>query len=316
MKNIIFVFVFFLISSCGLEMVIDVELPEYDKQMVLLSQINPDSNNVRVYLSHSISLEEPNSNFNYINNAEVKLFSDDIFIDSLQLDFELGEYLYNSNTGNYEYDTIYFYQSNVSVIEGNSYRLEATAPNIDDGLEPFSVTSTVKVPSSIDITIVDFQDSIVNHSDGWEEKIRNVTIEFDDLESDNYYQLFVFDGPYESYYESSDPSLIASLSFDPFMDETSYSGYDALFSDVLFNGETKQIELSLYVWEKDALSSLKVELRNVSESYYYYYRSVSLHQMNEGNPFAEPVQVYSNVENGLGVFTAYNKSYQVLNLNN
>ena len=79
MKNIIFVFVLFIISSCGLEMVVDVDLPEYDKQMVLLSQINPDSNNVRVYLSHSISLEEPNSNFDYINNAEVKLFRDDIF---------------------------------------------------------------------------------------------------------------------------------------------------------------------------------------------------------------------------------------------
>ena len=93
--------------------------------------------------------------------ATSRIILDDIFIDSLQLDFELGEYLYNSNTQIYEYDNIYFYQSNVSVIEGNSYRLEATAPNIDDGLEPFSVTSTVKVPSSIDITIVDFQDSIV-----------------------------------------------------------------------------------------------------------------------------------------------------------
>ena len=107
---------------------------------------------------------------------------------------------------------------------------------------------------------------------------------------------------------------------NPFMDETSYSGDDALFSDILFNGETKQIEFTIFLGKidegEDVLSSLKVELRNVSESYYYYYRSVDLHQMNEGNPFAEPVQVYSNVENGLGIFTAYNESSQVLNLNN
>jgi hypothetical protein len=47
---------------------------------------------------------------------------------------------------------------------------------------------------------------------------------------------------------------------------------------------------------------------NVTDRHYYlYHKSVYDQYMAEGNPFAEPVFVYSNVEGGLGVFCAYNQ---------
>ena len=47
--------------------------PRYYQGEFDVSQINPDSNNVRVYLSYSVSIEEPNSNFDYIGEKFSKI---------------------------------------------------------------------------------------------------------------------------------------------------------------------------------------------------------------------------------------------------
>jgi hypothetical protein len=49
--------------------------------------------------------------------------------------------------------------------------------------------------------------------------------------------------------------------------------------------------------------------------YYLYHHSVIKHQEVDGNPFAEPVLIYSNIEGGLGVFSGYNQLKAVKQLN-
>ena len=43
-------------------------------------------------------------------------------------------------------------------------------------------------------------------------------------------------------------------------------------------------------------------LKNHSEDYYMYKKTFNVYQSVRGNPFAEPVQVFSNIENGYGIF--------------
>jgi hypothetical protein len=85
-----------------------------------------------------------------------------------------------------------------------------------------------------------------------------------------------------------------------------------LFNDLLFNGQNKSLEIEIpnynetgneigYQWSYKTLS-LRLYLHNISKSYYYYRTSLELYQSASGNPFAQPVQVYSNIENGFGVF--------------
>ena len=52
-------------------------------------------------------------------------------------------------------------------------------------------------------------------------------------------------------------------------------------------------------WVKLGEKSYKVVLHKVSKEVYNYYKSVS--KINIG-PFSEPVKVYTNILNGLGVF--------------
>jgi hypothetical protein len=49
-----------------------------------------------------------------------------------------------------------------------------------------------------------------------------------------------------------------------------------------------------------------IDLQQVDKSYYLYAVSEQKYQQTRNNPFTEPVQVYSNVKNGFGLFSAYN----------
>lgn len=48
------------------------------------------------------------------------------------------------------------------------------------------------------------------------------------------------------------------------------------------------------------------ELRTVSKDYYLYYTSLTRQLENKDRPFAEPVIVFNNIENGLGIFAGFN----------
>ena len=43
----------------------------------------------------------------------------------------------------------------------------------------------------------------------------------------------------------------------------------------------------------------------ISEAYYQYLKTARLHDDTLANPFAEPLNVYGNVENGYGIFAGY-----------
>ncbi|HEX8530064.1 MAG TPA: DUF4249 domain-containing protein [Cytophagales bacterium] len=60
---------------------------------------------------------------------------------------------------------------------------------------------------------------------------------------------------------------------------------------------------------------LRGQLLHVDRHYYLYHRSLDNAYRSEGNPFAEPVLVYSNVTGGLGVFAAYNSAVTEIRLN-
>ena len=57
---------------------------------------------------------------------------------------------------------------------------------------------------------------------------------------------------------------------------------------------------------KNFLDSLTIQL--LTTDYHYYQYHISINNYESGNPFAEPTRIYSNVENGYGVFAGYQKS--------
>jgi hypothetical protein len=62
-------------------------------------------------------------------------------------------------------------------------------------------------------------------------------------------------------------------------------------------------------------ADLNLFLAVTDRAYYLYHQSLQQHQDSNGNPFAEPVLVYTNVTGGLGVFAAYNQLKATYRLN-
>lgn len=51
--------------------------------------------------------------------------------------------------------------------------------------------------------------------------------------------------------------------------------------------------------------SVHFNLRSISKEFYMYCNSVELSYWNDDSPFSEPVQIYSNVDNGIGIMATY-----------
>jgi len=86
-----------------------------------------------------------------------------------------------------------------------------------------------------------------------------------------------------------------------------------VFSDSLFQGKTVEIQIKVQGTSKD--NPPFVVLRNVSKSYYQYRRQWTAHQFLQSRERTvdlsffrgEPINMFSNINGGLGIFVAYSQ---------
>jgi hypothetical protein len=93
---------------------------------------------------------------------------------------------------------------------------------------------------------------------------------------------------------------------DSFLGETLTFGDQFFFSDNLFEGSTR--EFVVRVSEPFPGARYILRLSTLSEAYYRYRVTARRFLNTNGDPFAEPVLVFSNVEGGLGVFGGVSSS--------
>jgi hypothetical protein len=91
---------------------------------------------------------------------------------------------------------------------------------------------------------------------------------------------------------------------------TAYLDDGVLFEDASFNGRRVSFSFPMQTRLKgrELFGQLFVELRTISEDYYRFYSSVGRQQDNPGPPYSEPVIVFTNVEDGRGIFAGYNSA--------
>lgn len=62
--------------------------------------------------------------------------------------------------------------------------------------------------------------------------------------------------------------------------------------------------------DRDKGAILIVRISNLSDNYIRFQRSSQQYNINKGNPFAEPAEIFTNVENGYGIFALASRSYR------
>ena len=237
-----------------------------------------------------------------------------------------------------DYDTINgVYALNYRPSVGNSYRIEASHTDYP------SISAVTSIPvqnSSFEIELTSELSYLEPNEFGFDinrgQLDCNATISIEDPVGANYYQISVIDRDEDvriSYALGDEPGT-AEI-FDLTNNGTQYwevdfnsnhvifdggdsPGFNSdageVFNDDLFDGGTIEISINFevsineYNLENFQLDDafFYIEVRSLSEEYYQYILTTTLQKSITEDPFAEPVQIFSNVENGLGVFGGYN----------
>lgn len=299
-KNIKPVLILLIAIACfnSCEKVVPFE-GDIDSSKLVINSIFESDSIFKVHVSVSRSVIDTSS-FQNIVDAIVKIKDDNGY---------LVETLNHTNNG--------FYSGQNIPEENKSYTLEVEHPNFTN------VKASDSLPSPITINNVDTL-SIVDPING---NRLQITMNFDDpLNVQNFYlietyavnEYLLVDDLDTIEYELDTIQQTMFLTDEVFQNGGSPWRDQGLFNDLLFDGQSKILEIEIpsnfkgnedgYEWSYNTIG-LKVYLHNISKSYYYYRSSLEQYQNASGNPFAQPVQVFSNVENGFGIFAGSQINY-------
>jgi len=310
-------FIFLIIQVSCIE---DLEMKTYEHsdKIVINSLFSPDSNfyvriskntgiDSAIYNNNAMlidtipSWEQWYNNAVAVNEPKVELFKNNVFI----------EELLSSGRG-------VFRSINEIPQPGVNYEIKVSA----DGMK--SVTAKDIIPDKVSIRSVNYEDvGKVFNNDDYFTKV-NITFT-DPVDKINYYEI-LFPSPIWYSLDEGGRAILASESYGVLFtddqlilaegDQDSYCS-SFIFSDKLINGQT--YNLTVYLSGLFKLCDLceefvfHVELRSISYEYYQYRKKMRKYlnykfsgtDLQQIYSVGEPVIMYTNVENGYGVFVGY-----------
>jgi len=82
----------------------------------------------------------------------------------------------------------------------------------------------------------------------------------------------------------------------------------------------KKVELHLHLdgtlySKNDPPPFLYIELKRLSEQYYRFQKSYLEHLQTGLNPFSDPIRVFNNIQNGVGVFAGASATLDSIRIN-
>ncbi|MBI1838211.1 MAG: DUF4249 domain-containing protein [Flavobacteriia bacterium] len=193
-----------------------------------------------------------------------------------------------------------YYLFNTTAKVGHQYNISVDYSNFK------TCTSSTKIPISIPINSWDTLTFQENNS-----YKKTLKIVLNDPSGKNYYALKLFS--IDTVTNSQDAVYLS-------VTENTNLNYDGgsilTFDDHGFDGTTKTMNFSFYpIKYFDTVNgsyniekSYRLELYHLTEETYNYVVSTWKAAMNNDNFFGEPVKVFTNIKNGLGIFGGMNKS--------
>ena len=250
---------------------------------IVVNSFFSSSKNWKVFLTKSLSVTDTGK-LDYIDNASVLIKDEqNKIVDVLQ------------------HDSLGIYSGSSIPQLGERYKIEVEA------LEYNSVYAEDYLPNEVAISNVDTLTSYLNN-----EKILDLDIAINDpILEENYYYLKVNVGlnTVDGFYETKRLQILVN---NPLYENSGPERWEnkAIFTDFLFNGDSKTIKTAIKLpivvndvaYNLSDLDYLEIRLNNLTKSKYLYKKSYDLYENASGNPFAQPIQVYSNITNGIGIF--------------
>ncbi len=277
-----------VVSVVSCETIIDLDVPRKDTKMVLNSFFNPDST-FKVFLHRDL----------YILDEED--FYEGTQTEVMDATIELFDSEGNLVT-NFEYRSKGEYRSDFIPARGEEYLIRAKK----EGFK--TISSTGSIPNNL----ASFEVLTINYLRGYDYEFE---IKINDLPGENYYEIqsweeanIVYDG---DAIKVVDPSPL--VSDELYIDENATSAHSIYLSDELFQNQEIDLKINT-LWQLQGKCSREdcfdykvyITVRSLSKEYFQYRQSSGLQSRLENDVFAEPVNVFTNITNGFGIFAGFN----------
>jgi hypothetical protein len=278
MKPRFFIFVLSLFTFASCEMIVKVDVPEVPSKLVVTSFISPQDTIWRVYVGQTEPVFSKKPSSSQLMNATIQM-SDGSQTVTFPTDNSTGYYDLNIKQAPFTIQAGKTYYLTVKTVDGRQVKAQCTIPTTIVGITEVEIT---------------------NNSNSFEPFRANIKWQ-DNAQENNFYRCFSYTknydnlagGAIESYQQNFNYSLIMQKDT-----EKQGSSFSWRFDATQSRGYT------------DGKSRFLFILLNTDEAYFRYMTTRETASYSEGNPFAEPSPVYSNVEGGLGVFAGY-QQYRV-----
>ncbi len=315
-----------LISAGSCESIIEFKGTEVDPKIVIYSLLEPDSLvAVSVAVSHAVFEEryEPKQ----ITNAVVRLYRDSELLETLA-------YTPGTPMPGYSPDNPFSrYTSQVNKPQyGSSYRIEVEVPGYR------MASGEASLPEPVGIISIDTS-HVVNALEEWIENRLIVKVRFRDPPGqENYYRASAaslfgsYPGnrgePYSPLIPITVSSADLSYAFNnepliaPKQDEDIFGMYLQntynLFTDELISGKEYGLSMETHFYLPDTtfyeFAHTYIRLHTITRDLFLYLQSLSAHKQTSDNFLAEPVLVFTNISNGLGIVGAVSTSTATLRI--
>lgn len=302
-KHFILVFISCIIlSSC--EQFLEVELPGQETRLVLNALLE-QTDTLKVYLTKSKGILESqdfNEEFDLVDGARVVIKDQDGQITPMA-------YLDKSNILE---ANAYYYLNGYKLSAGHTYEIIAERENYP------TIKSSQLFPHPIQIKSLDLRNL------GPSERLENyidyeVTVKFDDPLENNFYEIsgtilvrdsIIHEGEklLNIYQTGINPSPV-----NPAYQKDFSNRHVILFDDALLNGLDSELVFRMSLQNATNIEAT-VKFSHVSESYYRYYETADLQRSNSEDILSQPVLVYNNITNGMGIFKARNSDQMVIEI--
>lgn len=286
MNKIYLISLFLLVTSLwscedAFETTLEIDPPEYTKQLSIQAYGSTRDSVLRVSVTSTTGvLEEKTKDQIKVTDAILLLYKNDVFVDTVP----------NGTWDGFDYT--YF---NINFEPGAVYKLVVEAPGFPTATAEAILAEASEVKSAI------FNENGISNDIGEDNSEIEILIA-DDVSTENYYEVtpVIMDNIGSSNHiriESVDPIVLQGFHYNIL-----------IFDDLSFNGMEKKLLLSTNKKKKsDVKDKLFINWKDISKAHFLFSKTARIQSDSEDNPFSTPIQIYSNIDNGVGIFSIANE---------
>jgi len=291
-------FLLFLYCLVACEEPVELSLEEITPQVVVSGMFSSHQDfQISLAKNKDLFSNQPTT---FITNAKVNILNEQGGL--------LKELSYTDNTV-----LSYYSSANFKPKAGETYQIEIEVPDFP------TIHARDYIPLPVPLLALEIDTLLINTSEANHVYAISLnTMLSDPVGVNNYYHLQLFyktiDGKQSSgFVDHTEEGLMPLTTLELQKDNPSllidFNENGVLFDDASFNGEKTQLKFyaTLDKTEAGAYPKIIGELRTVSESYYKYYTSLTQQLANQDRPFVEPITVFTNIDNGIGIFAGFSR---------